>query len=104
MENRNRCTTGQSQALRGALLGACDLEHAESIDEREIVAGTYVGVRAAQGNLEPADPDLRAGERVDQRAVDVGDEIAEVIDRDDGASDVPAGFRRCLDPAGDELR
>src|SRR6266403_845290 len=83
----HRGTAAEPQPLRGAVLGAGDLDHPEGVHEREILPGTRVAVGAQQGKGMVPRVHQRQPEALDECGVDVGDEVAEVIDADDHAGD-----------------
>ena len=101
MSDGYRSSAGEPQAFGGALLGPRDLENAEGIDQRKVVAGAHVGVCPPERDLDTAYPHLGASERVQQRAIDVRNQVAEVIDGHDSARDLSHALRRRLEPAGD---
>ncbi len=62
--------------------------------------GTRVAVGAQQRERMVAGVHQRQAEALDQRGVDVGDEVAEVIDGDDDAGDAARLDARLIDPGG----
>src|SRR6187431_772556 len=103
MSDGYRSSAGKSEAFGGALLDPRDLEDAKGIDQRKVVAGAHVRVCPPERDLDTAYPHLGASERVQQRAIDVRNQVAEVIDGHDSAGDLSHALRRRLEPAGDEL-
>src|SRR5882762_7211085 len=77
----------QTPALRGAVLGAGDRVRSEGVHEREIFPGSGVAVGAQQWETVIPGVHQRQPEALDQRGVDIGDEVAEVVDADDDAGD-----------------
>ena len=80
------------------MLGAGDLDHSEGVHEREIFPGPGVAVGAQQWETVIPGVHQRQPEALDQRGVDIGDEVAEVVDADDDAADAARLDRRVLHP------
>ena len=98
---RSRTTTGApwlSPRPSAALFSA----RAISMTPKELTSARYSPGRvcAQQRKGMIAGVHQRQAEALDQRRVDVGDEIAEMIDGDDDAGDTAQLDRRVLDPGG----
>src|SRR5262249_46057324 len=76
----NGGATAQAQALRSTLLGPGDLQNAKRIDQSQVVSRLGIAVGAQQRKGVVAGLDQRLPEAAEQMAVDIGDEVAEVID------------------------
>ena len=92
------------QCLRGALLGPGDLDDPEGIDQGEKFPRPDVPVGPPQGSVWPPVRTTGRREAADQLGVDIGDQVAEVVDRDDHAADLVRRDGWLLDPGRHDVR